>query len=498
MSKSSSNWIAYAASIGTITLFLLLGLHVQRGINKQATVRSRDLSTSLARNINFTVNATISKYWSKLNMATIYAQSSSDLTATQHLLACYQKMDSTITKIWIVKKSSSALKTPASKIKPDNQQVDATFQWSQTGTPLLVLSTEAKLNNGSPIQMGIEINLIKLHNQISENREIREGYFTLTDSKGHFIYHPNEKLIGRKDNENVDHSKLMQAMRGWLKNDRARSSYLELNVQRYFFPQTFKNGKLLTTVYMLEFQYEEFIYKTTKNIWLLVGLPCLLIITILVIFMHQWRLSFIRGEKAEKELLQLSLINERQAKEMATAQLENLKGGVNPHFLFNSLGNLVALIKKEPAEAISFARSLSNLYRYLLDNENKDCVAIAQELTFAQEYYKIQKIRFGDQIEMHLNDTPPLYGKVPPLAIQILVENAIKHNSGTRDYPIVISIEFKDGYVVVSNTLNRKGSSGESSGKGQNNLACRYYYMTDKPCRFYVREEQYVAEIPII
>lgn len=489
------NSIVLIASGGIMLLFFLFGIYVQKGINKQAKNNNRNASLANSANINFTANTFLQRYWNKLDIIDIYAKNTSSIHQIDNLLKLYQTSDSTIADVWVTPLTIE--KSPLlSKHKNGSVFVETS---SKAGVvPLLSIKANSKLQNGAPIEVGIKVNLKKLHSQISATRQAGEGYFTLTDEHRVFIYNPDDKLVGKPENEINDSIKFQKAINGLAKADTAKSSHLEMYVQRNFYPMQIKNGKILVTVYLLQLDFGEFVYKTTKNIWLLVALPCLLLIIIVTVSMYIWRKTFIKSEKSEKELLKLSLINEKQAKEMANARLENLKGGVNPHFLFNSLGNLVALIKRAPSEAVSFTHSLSKLYRYLLDTENTDCVPVVQEIAFALEYFKVQKIRFGDQFTLDVTDFSGVKGKVPPLSVQILVENCIKHNSGTKENPIHISISSNGSYIIVANNINTRDTAKESSGKGQVNLTSRYTYLTTKACNFYISDGCYIAEIPII
>jgi PAS domain S-box-containing protein len=193
------------------------------------------------------------------------------------------------------------------------------------------------------------------------------------------------------------------------------------------------------------------------------------------------------------ELLQLQ-------KENLQSQFEMLKNQVNPHFLFNSLNVLTSLISVDPETAEKFTGQLSKVYRYVLEHRSDDLVQLSTELEFLKSYTFLLGIRFGDKLEVNYNiDNELLESKVPPLSMQILIENAIKHNIFTSRTPLIIDIfADEENYLNVVNNLQKREKNMESTGLGLINIANRYSYFTEKKTSFGIEDNSFVARIPLL
>jgi len=139
----------------------------------------------------------------------------------------------------------------------------------------------------------------------------------------------------------------------------------------------------------------------------------------------------------------------------ASAQFESLKNQIDPHFLFNSLNVLSSLIEENPDNAQRFTTSLSKIYRYVLEQKDKDLVSIEEELSFAKTYMNLLKMRFENSIFYEVQEISNPEAKVVPLSLQLLLENTIKHNVVSPQRPLHIRILEKDGYLVVQNDLQK-------------------------------------------
>lgn len=161
-------------------------------------------------------------------------------------------------------------------------------------------------------------------------------------------------------------------------------------------------------------------------------------------------------------------------KENNTARYTALQNQLNPHFLFNSLNTLIAEIEYNPANAVRFTKHLSSVYRYVLQSQDKVLVPLSEELEFMKSYLFLHEVRLGNCIsyKCHLPEDYP-EAMLPPLTLQLLVENVIKHNSITSNKPMQINIEIENYYLTVSNPIQPKKSNDTSSGVGLNNLSNR-------------------------
>lgn len=216
-----------------------------------------------------------------------------------------------------------------------------------------------------------------------------------------------------------------------------------------------------------------------------------IVITVLIsMFLHgrefllHWQQERIEREKYEKESI--------------AAKYESLKNQVNPHFLFNSLNALTNLVYEDQDKAAKFIKQLSEVYRYVLDTRDKEVVTIEEELKFLKSYIYLQQIRFGDKLKFDnsLENTPAC---VAPLALQMLIENAVKHNIISGDEPLNIKLYHEDDFIVVENNLQKKSALGESSaGVGLENIRKRYALLTDREVGVIQNNNFFKVRLPVL
>jgi sensor histidine kinase YesM len=202
-------------------------------------------------------------------------------------------------------------------------------------------------------------------------------------------------------------------------------------------------------------------------------------------FLQSWRRSAVEKERVQKDVV--------------TARYESLKNQVNPHFLFNSLNTLDNLVHEDAAQASKFIRKLSDVYRYVLESRDKDLVDLGTELKFADSYLFLQKIRFGDSFHFTMNVPDAQRYRIPPLSVQMLLENAIKHNVVSRDHPLTISMIIHDGMLVVENTLQpKKVLKGEGTEVGLANISARFAFFTKKEISIEKGDGRFTVTLPLI
>ena len=183
----------------------------------------------------------------------------------------------------------------------------------------------------------------------------------------------------------------------------------------------------------------------------------------------------------------------------ASAQFETLKNQIDPHFLFNSLNVLSSLIEENPENAQRFTTSLSKIYRYVLDQKDKELVPLKEELNFAKTYMKLLSMRFENSLTYSLPDTMiDEDAKVVPLSLQLLLENTIKHNIVSDMQPLHITITIEGDYLEVSNNLQKKEVLQSGSGVGLQNIISRYAILTEKPVIVDSDEANFLVKIPIL
>ncbi len=222
----------------------------------------------------------------------------------------------------------------------------------------------------------------------------------------------------------------------------------------------------------------------------------LLTTVVVSLFMHSrsfllaWREATVRAERLEKE--------------SAVARLDSLRRQVDPHFLFNSLNALTSLVEEEPQRAVRFIRQLSSVYRYVLESQSQELVPLSEELAFAEAYVFLQKTRLDEALQVEFDlppaaDTTAFY--LPPLALQLLLENALKHNTAYQASPLRlrVTVDAAAATLTVRNTLRpRRLPADEASGRGLANLRARYAFLTPRPVAVGPVGEEFVVTLPLL
>ncbi len=215
------------------------------------------------------------------------------------------------------------------------------------------------------------------------------------------------------------------------------------------------------------------------------------IVTIIItLFMHgrsfllSWKQSAIDAEKLKRESM--------------AARYESLKNQVNPHFLFNSLNALTNLVYENQDMAAKFIKQLSEVYRYVLDTRDRELVSCNEEFQFLDSYIFLQKIRFNENLNVEI-DKSGIQSSFPPLVLQMLIENAIKHNEISSANPLTVRIYQHDAWVVVENNLQKKViHHDDSSGLGLSNIISRYEFLSGKKVTVNQENGKFKVELPIL
>ncbi len=217
------------------------------------------------------------------------------------------------------------------------------------------------------------------------------------------------------------------------------------------------------------------------------------IIDILFLAFNEGIYTFSKWKENIKEAEQLKKAN-------LQTQFESLKNQVNPHFLFNSINTLSSLIHEDKERAGHFIDEMSNVYRYLLRNNEEELVTLSTELKFIHSYYHLLKTRYGNGIELILNiDNKAENCLLPPLTLQLLVENAVKHNNVLKEYPLVIDIRNReDGWLVVKNNLQKKTITIDSSKIGLNNIKEKFRLLEQPDVIIKETTTEFIVMLPLI
>lgn len=221
-------------------------------------------------------------------------------------------------------------------------------------------------------------------------------------------------------------------------------------------------------------------------------------ILILVWLVELVVLGLLLANRSMQHTLKLQQHTAELQKENNTARYTALQNQLNPHFLFNSLNTLIAEIEYNPQNAVTFTKNLSNVYRYVLQCQEKPLVSLGEELDFMKAYLFLHEVRLGNCITCKLDipaDKQELM--LPPLTLQLLVENVIKHNSITANNPMEIDIHLEDDFLVVSNLIHPK-KSASSVGVGLKNLSNRCRLITGKEISVTEKYDVFIVKTPLI
>jgi two-component system, LytTR family, sensor kinase len=199
------------------------------------------------------------------------------------------------------------------------------------------------------------------------------------------------------------------------------------------------------------------------------------------------------------EKLKKTQLEAERLKQLTTeAQFVALRAQINPHFLFNCFNVLSSLVYRDPDTSFKFISQLSNVYRYLLYNQDNKVVPLNEELAFLQSYFYLLTMRFGENVVIDNQIGEKTDHVVPPGVLQMLIENAIKHNVVSRKNPLTIRLAIEGNYIAVSNNILEKEVKEESSKVGLKNITDRYSLLSDEKVKITKTESVFLVQLPIL
>lgn len=225
--------------------------------------------------------------------------------------------------------------------------------------------------------------------------------------------------------------------------------------------------------------------------WIVKSLPSTLLISFVISliftavgFFFAWKQAFIRAEKLKVEML--------------AYKYESLRNQINPHFLFNSLNVLSDLVYDDQAMAVKFIRQMSDLFRYVLDSRDKELVPLKDELEFIQSYTFMLKTRFEAKLNIDIDIHPNLDDFIVPMTLQLLIENAVKHNEVSEAFPLRIAIRKNGDSLEVENNVQPKNVGDNSKKTGLKNITQQYAFFSERPIKIITSDEHYLVRVPIL
>lgn len=394
-----------------------------------------------------------------------------------------------------------------------NQIIDTIIKFDENIYNRKILTHQ--LNSATTLVVGYDINLLKYWQYFSQNQSGDGSYSVLTNNKGVCILHPNIEYIGKnvdtffkqtslkKVIQNTDSQSDVDVMPSELIKTNVTSEYLSLDVVRYFkVINTGKDDLILMVNFPIDISVKESITNVKQYfLWLSILALCTFML-LLGIARLQLRKEFSEKLKSEKEKEKLAISNEKIKQENTTLQLNQLKKKMNPHFLFNSLNSLLVLIDVNTELSQKFVLKLAEVYRYLLEGKNGNLISVKEELDFLQQYFFLQEIRFKDSLRLNIThncNDKCLSKKIPFLALETLVENAIKHNEATKQKPLIIEVIINSNFIMVINNYNpRKKKEKDSYHIGLNYLKNSYQYYNISSFKAEVFDEKFKCILPLL
>lgn len=345
------------------------------------------------------------------------------------------------------------------------------------------------------ILTGFILDLKELHKHLSTIDITTPNYAYIFATDGTCIYHPELDLVGK--NIFAVSSTTSQDTTA-SKNNKAvpqvvQSEFLQLEVYRFFTSFNSETFRGYISINFPKVNVDENVIPLKRNTYL-IFISSISIILLLLYFFNE------ESKRAFREQEKLAVEQEKMNKEKALMQLKQLKNQINPHFLFNSLHALYMLITLDSELAQKFTLNLSNTYRYLIQSPASNLVELDQELKFIEQYIALQSIRFPKELHFEVIDKrqAPTKTKIPYLALQIAVENAMKHNIATLDAPLSILITLTNEEVTVVNNIQLKEQKEESEGFGLFYIASVYHYYQVETYQTYSQNETFTCIFPLL
>lgn len=360
------------------------------------------------------------------------------------------------------------------------------------------------------VVIGYDINLLTYWKYFSENYSGEGAYLTLTNSKGICMLHPEPKYIGSKVNTFFNPI----AIKDILQNNNSietdsftktttTSEYLNLEVIRYF---SVINIEDISLILITNFPVNLSLKKTITDVkqyvlWISI-LTLFTFVLLLIIVRLQLKREFSQKLKFQKEKEKLAIANEKIKQENAVLQLNQLKKKMNPHFLFNNLNSLLVLIDIDTNLSQKFVQKLADVYRYFLENRKENLITVKEELGFLEHYFFLHKIRFKNSLNIEIikkcNENC-LLKKIPFLALETLVENAIKHNEFTKENPLFIKIIITSNEIIVANNYSpRRAKNKNSYYIGLNYLKNSYQYYGVNSFKTEISNKKFNCFLPLL
>ena len=333
---------------------------------------------------------------------------------------------------------------------------------------------------------GIDFPLPEIYTCMTQS-PASSGYATLFDPEGVIVYHPDSLKLGRPASDSTGLAAFRKvAATGQSVTVHAISDYLNIDEERIYYPIQLGGRRWVAGIgiprLVIEQEIDDFHFYTVFA----AVISVLFFAVLLVLAQRRWRREYDLRRHSERESAQL--------------HLQQLLEQIDPHFLFNSLNSLYALIRCNPDQAREFTLTLSRVYRRVLERRKQILSTLAEEIDFTWQYYTLQKIRFDDRIELTSAIDPALRNwRIPSMSLQTLVENAVKHNSITGGNPLHIRIRTEgESFLIENNYTPRSDGDKESLGMGLERIRSVYRFYTEENISISVGAGTFRCRLPLL
>lgn len=350
--------------------------------------------------------------------------------------------------------------------------------------------------------LGYDIPLVNLQKYFANVESKSINYAYVFNKDGLILLHPDENLLGKsvflfnsikpKDTLGLTVDKQVPSV--------VKSEYLKLDVIRYLQPLKLKQTSWYIAVSSPKNISEENVTKIRQYTFLIYGISTMLLLFVFYFFNERIKKQYIEKERLLKEKNRLIVQKEIAEKESSFLQLQQLKEQINPHFLFNALNSLYMLIDINKEKSKTFALKLSKLYRYFITPPANNITLVKNELELLNEYIYLQQTRFGKSLEVTIfgNVNAVEHKYIPFLALQTLVENAIKHNTTTKVKPLLITLHLAEDGIKVVNNYQPIATPQKSNHFGIDYLKNIYAYYNVNNFINHQKKEEYICFLPYI
>lgn len=424
-----------------------------------------------------------------------------------------QFLDSMIQNSWLFIEENGEVRALNENNRTPNGKVDSLFVKQENSNAIIQHGEGEYLwrnqiaipTKQGTVYFGYDFNLIRLQSHFWDFDSYSQSYAYVFSENGTCILHPDTANIGKNAFEFASYSQPIREANtnsNYFNEKIVNSEFLQLEVVSYLKELKIGNNTWFVSVNFPNSIHEEDINVIKTYTFSIYFIYTALLLFIFYFFSRRLNRGYRERAKLEQEKAKLAIENEVFQKKSAFFQLQQLKKQINPHLFFNSLNTLYTLIDQDKELTKQFTHKLSKLYRYLTDKPEDNISAVRDEITIVEEFLFMQKIRFGERMvsEIQLDQSEEiLKRKVPYLAVQMAVENAIKHNIATVNQPLSITVKIVGDNLTVKNNYAPKKVSEEQKGAfGLRYLRSIYEFYKKEGFNAYIEDGHFICELPLL